>query len=417
MARHGPRGETGSALVVAIVLMAVMLVVGMSSFAVVDTGQERAREQRSRESALNLAEGVLYSQGFVLAQTWPGNAAGGAALASTCTPASVQSPCPDPRTLAAGNFSSPASANFTNADVSSDVTWTTRIRDNGGAISDAFVFSQVDAAQSATNVKTGAAYTCPGPCKWDANGDLKLWVQARAVVRGHARNLVALLKREQFAEAFARNGVTAGSFETANSGNKAIINAGGSQVVVRCTSTAPACTNYKQDKGQVLPLPIVRDPATPSAMSAAQLARFKAAAQSASPATYYTSCPPTLTGTVVFIDLPTATSCSDSNSATYNSSADPGIVIMPRGTLSMKGSLYGLVYMANEQNSAGTVLTLQANSEIFGGVAVDGAGRLVVGSASGERPTITFVPDAFNSLASYGTTGLVQNTWRELPPN
>ena len=44
---------------------------------------------------------------------------------------------------------------------------------------------------------------CPGPCKWDANGDLMLWVQARAVVRGRPRNVVALLRREQFAEAVA----------------------------------------------------------------------------------------------------------------------------------------------------------------------------------------------------------------------
>jgi hypothetical protein len=296
------------------------------------------------------------------------------------------------------------------------VSWTTTIRDNGGPVADAFVYSQVDAAQSGTNSKTGAAYTCPGPCKWDANGDLKLWVQARAVIRGRQRNVVALLKREQFSESFARNGVTAGSFETTNQGNKTIIEATGSQVVVRCTSTGPACTDYNAAKSQVMPAAIVHDPATPPAMTPAQIARFKAVAQSSSPSTYYTSCPASLTGTVVFIDLPSsATSCSDSNSATYNSSTDPGIVIMPRGTLSMKGSLYGLVYMANEQNSSGPVLTMQANSEVLGGVAIDGPGRLVAGQASGQRPTITFVPNAFNSLASYGTTGLVQNTWRELP--
>jgi hypothetical protein len=92
-------------------------------------------------------------------------------------------------------------------------------------------------------------------------------------------------------------------------------------------------------------------------------------------------------------------------------------VIMPRGTLSLKGSLHGLVYMANEQGSPAAVLTLEANSEVFGGVAIDGPGRLVVGQASGPRPTITFVPLAFDSLATFGTTGLVQNTWRELPPN
>ena len=165
-----------------------------------------------------------------------------------------------------------------------------------------------------------------------------------------------------------------------------------------------------------MPPTIVRDAATPSGMTAAQKARFMAVAQSSSPPTYYTSCPSTLTGRVVYIDVPAATTCTDSNDAVYNSEADPGIVIMPRGKLAMKGSLHGVVYMANEQGSSGTVLTLEANSEIFGGVVVDGAGRLVVGQASGNRSTVKFVVNAYNALATYGSAGLVQNTWRELPP-
>jgi hypothetical protein len=41
----------------------------------------------------------------------------------------------------------------------------------------------------------------------------------------------------------------------------------------------------------------------------------------------------------------------------------------------------------------------------------------VAGQASSNRASVTFDPNAFNSLASFGTTGLVQNTWRELPPS
>jgi len=414
--RHDIHDEQGSVLVIAIVLLAVMVAIGLASFSVVDTGQQRAREQRERESALNLAEAVLYSQGFALAQTWPGNATGGAGMPTVCTSQTVQAKCPDPNNLAAGNSAAPATANFASVDTAADTTWTTRIRDNGGPLADAFVYANVDLAQTGTNVKTGAGYTCPSPCKWDANGDLMLWVQSRAVVRDRPRNLVALLRREQFGEAIAsNNAVTAGSFETSNSGNKTIIDVRGSQVVVRCTTTAPACTDYDANKNQVLPPTIVRDAATPAAMTATQRARFMSAAQSASPSTYFTSCPGSLSGTVVYIDVTSATNCTDSNNAVYNSSAEPGIVIMPRGTLSMKGSLHGIVYMANEQNATGPVLTLQANSEIFGGVAIDGPGRLVAGQASGNRATITFVPNAFSALATYGTTGLVQNTWRELP--
>jgi type II secretory pathway pseudopilin PulG len=411
------RDDDGSVLVISISLLAIMLTIGLASYALSDTGQVRAREQRERESALNLAEAVLYDQGFSLASIWPGNAAGGAAIPSTCTSAGVVVTCPDPRTLAAGNAAGSGAANFSGVDFAANTTWTTRIRDNGGPMAEAYITDQADAAQTGTNVKTGAAYTCAAPCKWDANGDLMLWVQARAVVRDKPRSVVALLKRELFAEAVAGgNAVTAGSFETTNSGNKTIINASGSQVVVRCTTTDDSCTNYAEDKDQVLPPTIVRDAATPAAMSAAQRARFMAAAQSVSPSTYYTSCPASLAGDVVFIDVAATTTCTDSNNATYNSADEPGIVIMPRGKLSMKGSYYGIVYMANEQNASGPVLELQANSEVFGGVAIDGPGRLVSGQASGNRSTITFMPNAFTALATYGTTGLVQNTWRELPP-
>jgi len=294
------------------------------------------------------------------------------------------------------------------------------VRDNGGPnLAGSYVSGAAsEATQSGTNIRTGLPYTCTGPCKWDANGDRQLWVQARAVVRGKPRNLVALLKREHFAEPFPRNGLTAGSLRTSNSGNKTIINATGSQVVVRCTTTTNECTDYNAAKVQILPTQIVRDPATPPAMTAAQIERFKAAAESASPSTYYTSCPASYAGTVVFIDVPAATQCVESGGGvTYNTATDPGIVIMPQGTLTFESVLHGLLYLANRQNSTGTVIHLKDNSEIFGGVAIDGPGRLVTGQASGQKATITYVANPFNALSSYGTTGLVQNTWRELPPS
>ena len=58
-------------LVSAIVLMAIMLTVGLASFAFVDTGQKRSRESRERESSLSLAEAALYAQGFALTRNWP----------------------------------------------------------------------------------------------------------------------------------------------------------------------------------------------------------------------------------------------------------------------------------------------------------------------------------------------------------
>jgi prepilin-type N-terminal cleavage/methylation domain-containing protein len=76
----------------------------------------------------------------------------------------------------------------------------------------------------------------------------------------------------------------------------------------------------------------------------------------------------------------------------------PGIVIMPRGKLSMRARCTG----SSHANSR----VLEAISEIFGGLAIDGLRRLVAGQASGPRPTVTHVPSAFDALASFGTTGL-----------
>ena len=187
---------------------------------------------------------------------------------------------------------------------------------------------------------------------------------------------------------------------------------------MRCTTTTPDCTDYNETKIHILPTTIVRDATTPPAMTLAQIERFKAVAQSSSPSTYYTTCPASFTGTVVFIDVPEATHCNDpGGGVTYNTASEPGIVIMPRGTLYMQSVFHGLIYMANQQASSGEVLQLQDNAEVFGGVAIDGAGRLLAGQASGQRATITYVANPFNLLASYGTAGLVQNTWRELPAN
>ena len=423
MRRHEPHDERGWLLVTSMMVLTTMLTIALLSFGLVDRGQQHSHDQRQRESALNLAEGVLYSQGFALAQKWPGNAVAGASVPASCTqvaPAAAFAEfCPTPSTLA-GAQGSAATANFANTDSLSNVAWTTRIRDNGGPnLAGSYVAgAAADATQSGTNVKNGQSYTCPGPCRWDANGDRQLWVQARAVAQDKARNIVALLKREQFDEPFPRNGLTAGSLGTQNSGNKTIINATGSQVVVRCTTTTSECTDYNAAKIQVLPTTIVRDPSTPPAMTPHQIERFKAVAQSASPSTYYTSCPSSYAGTVVVIDVPAATHCNEpGGGVVYNTAAEPGIVIMPRGTMYMQSVFHGLLYMANQQGSSGTVLHLGDNSEIFGGAAIDGAGGLLAGQASGQKATITYVANPFNLLASYGTTGLVQNTWRELPAN
>src|SRR4051794_14843464 len=105
-------------------VLATMLVIALTSFTIVDRGQQHSHDQRQRESALNVAEGALYSQGFALAQKWPGNALAGSAVPVSCTEvpaaAAVAAYCPTPSTLAAAQGSA-ATANFANSDSMSNV--------------------------------------------------------------------------------------------------------------------------------------------------------------------------------------------------------------------------------------------------------------------------------------------------------
>jgi hypothetical protein len=48
---------------------------------------------------------------------------------------------------------------------------------------------------------------------------------------------------------------------------------------------------------------------------------------------------------------------------------------------------------------------------VLGALVADGGGCVLIGSNS---LNIKFDSNVFNSVTSYGTVGLVQNTWREL---
>ena len=98
--------ERGFAIVVALVIMALMLGLGIAALGMVDSDSSRTREQRVRESTLQLDEGVLYAQSLVMSTKWP------SALnpyPASCTSAgAVDARCPNPATLAG----SAAGANF-----------------------------------------------------------------------------------------------------------------------------------------------------------------------------------------------------------------------------------------------------------------------------------------------------------------
>lgn len=431
------RDERGWVLVTATVLMTIMLSIGLTAVALIDSDTHRTRESREYESALNLDEGVLYAQSLVLAQRWPTAAAPALALCTNET-ATTDNRCPSAANLAGSG----GSANFTNVDQAATATWKTKVRDNGGTLKAAYNPTQADLPQP------GCAVT---PCTYDANGDREVWVQAQSTVRGRSRNVVARLRLEQLAESTPRTAVTAGALSVTNSGNHGgtpIIDAQGSAVLVRCSGD----NCVQAEPGQVVPA-ATQGASPPSMMTPEQLQRFKQRAMT--DGRYYSGCPVPgsdnkydLSGRVVWVegcaDPPNltnkvlTTTCAPPNGMAtkcVNTEQSPGILIWHCGRADFSGGLTyrGVLYIVN--NSDGTcpaglgqrgngtcsnqnnvqaedVLTTSGGFAVWGAVAVDGPGCLKVGSNGLQ---IKFDPRVFDAVQSYGTVGLVQNTWRELP--
>lgn len=434
--------ERGFAMVTAIVLMALMLGMGLVALRMADTNSNRSREQRERESALAVDEGVLYAQSLVLATQWA-NALN--PYPATCTSGGAASTkCPSAATLAGS-----ANANFNNVDQLANSSWKTKVRDNGGALKSAYDPLQADLAQTTTGIGT-----CAAPCTYDFNRDNEIWVQAQSTVRGKKRNVVARMRLEQITENMPQTGVTAGALAVTNNGSHGgtpIIDASGSTVLVRCSNTSSSsCVDAKD--GQIVPTP---QPATaPNLMTASQLARFRQRA--ITDGRYYPGCPTKnaankydFSGEVVWIEgctnPPTLTNqvqtvgCSPpSGMATACTNIDdaPGIVIWHCGRADMAGGYThrGILYVVNDsdgtcpaglgargdgkcvgQNVDNTrdVLTTSGGFAVWGALAVDGDGCMKIGSNGLQ---VRFDANVFDSAQSYGTVGLVQNTWRELRP-
>ena len=435
--------ERGFAVVTAIVLMALMFGVGLVALKAADSSSKRTREQRVRESTLALDEGVLYAQSLVLATKWA-NALN--PYPATCTSTGAASDkCPNAATLAGSS-----TANFANVDQLNNSAWRTKVRDNGGALKNAYDPLQADLAQT-----TAGKGTCPGPCTYDFNKDNEIWVQAQSTVRGKKRNVVARMRLEQITENVPETGVTAGALSVTNNGEHGgtpIIDATGSTVLVRCANTsATTCVDAKD--GQIVPVP--QAAAVPNLMNAAQLARFKQRA--ITDGRYYPGCPTKdpatnkydISGEVVWIEgcasppnftnsIQTVTCGPPPGMGTSCTNVDdePGLVIWHCGRADMAGGFThrGILYVVN--NSDGTcaaglgargdgqcvgqsvdetrdVLTTNGGFAVWGSLAVDGAGCMKIGSNGLQ---VRFDANVFDSAQSYGTVGLVQNTWRELRP-
>jgi hypothetical protein len=91
------------------------------------------------------------------------------------------------------------------------------------------------------------------------------------------------------------------------------------------------------------------------------------------------------------------------------------VFIVTRGSFSIgaNDTYYGIVYALNlpAPGSSGVLISTAGGGTIVGGAFVDGPGTVQVGN---NAENLVFDDRAFTQITSYGTAGVVQNTWREV---
>jgi hypothetical protein len=404
------REEGGSAVITAVVLLAIMVSTSIALLAYVDTETKGSQVSRTRETAFNFAEAALHAQIFSLAKSWPANP--GSAY-SQCLAATGTDKCPSDAQLR---------GLFPSADTDVTTQWSTHVIDNQPPY--ATFYSDA--------ILSGATYGYDRGGKEGATTpDDQVWVRVQAQARGRTRTLVALVRAEEQQEDIVNTALLAGRLDIKNSGKKVIIdNTGGGKLEVRCDVDDGTCLGHALGSGNTKTEEDLQDlldyqlspnqtatNSTTVGMSTESTLRLRATAQANG--TYYDSsrgCPPTLTGEVIWIDNLTCTYTGTSN---YNSASQPGMVILNGGKLYLGGSstYYGVLYYTNLNGTnlipSTTVIELSGTTNVQGGIVVEGAGMVSAGSSG---VNIKFAANSFAAVRSIGSAGIVQNTWRELTP-
>ncbi len=412
--RLSPRREEGGALITAIILSFIMMTAVTSTYAYVDTQQAQSGIERTRESSFNLAEGALTAQIVRLAQSWRGRGT----VTSTsgdfadCTHVSTQTYCPIGADLL-GTFAS--------VDIGTPhASYAVKVRDD------------VDDGQ-----RDFYGPLTDGAPHYDANGNGMVWVHAAATARGRTRAVIGRVQVQEQQEDFPRHALLAGRLNLKNNGNKVLIESRfGSQrgpVGVRCVPAGgepAACLGHDFDDSKFADLvaqqipgvdPAVGVPVDPPVVTPDTIERLETRAMA--DGTYYQGCPPgdDLNGAVVVV-----VSCSKlyNGKEVFNSADRPGLLVWKSGHVEFSGTtvFHGVVYHQNVDNSTAERVTVQGNGKIRGGLMIEGLGRADIGSSGGcggkdcqqADANLEFDPNAFTRIQSYGSAGIVQNTFREL---
>jgi hypothetical protein len=391
------RAETGSSIVMALVLMSMMFAVGMAAYAFVDTQQVESMRERHRESSFNFAEAALNSQSFVLSRRWAGSPNSFGTATPTCSNTSAPTAmCPDPAQLTAA---------FASSDYAVGATWRTTVYDD---VSGKFYDS--------------AVVEVPATAHWDMNNNGTVWIKAETVVRSRPRRIVALVQVQPYQEEIPKQVIIAGQFELTPNGNGVYIKTNPDEtsehrILLRCNLGDSSCAEFTPDKKnpQLDPPGAIEGQAFVGEDALKDDVKDRLKERAVADGTYYQNVCPTesqLTGKVVWVE-----GCADgkyTHNFTWNSAAAPGILIWADGFLELGGNstFWGIVYHLNNANSTDDeLLRLRGGLTIKGGAFVDGPGGIDAGS---NRVNLDYYNDAFTSITSYGSASIVQNSWRDI---
>lgn len=406
--RRRLRREDGWAMVTAMMVLVIMLGSSLAVAAYVDTQTGLSRQQRTRETAFNLAEAALNQQVVALGRlgSWSSTSP-----IPSCTPAATDLRCPAPSQL---------SKLIPSADVDTTYTWRTDVRDDQGSYASFY-----------DDGLLGSSYS------YDANGNHRVWVRATATASGKTRTVVALVRAEQQQEDIIHAGILAGALDLANSGNKVVVDGSlGGAVDVQCTPVqgGPSCVGYNWKSNetyaelmnrvgqQIQPANVTPTYSSGPILSAETLARLKADAQGGYGSFVQAGqpCPTSLNG-IVWLDV--GVNCALSfTGGEFNSAQNPGFLIMNGGTLSLGGnaSYHGVIVHMNPLNLSTSLISVGGTACVDGNLLVNGNGVVSVGSSGSGcngGANVKFNPAAFDAVKTFGAAGIVQNTWRELPPH
>jgi hypothetical protein len=376
--------ERGWGLISSILVVGILLSLSLPLLSLVDVQQNQSANERRSESSFNLAEASLDASMFVLGKDWPALATG--AYPATCEASSTSLNCPSPDLL---------TRTYTGGDYRNAV-WTVQVRDDTGT-------EYYDPA------------VVPSRPSWDSNHNQKVWVRADADSDTGTRTVVALVKRIDRVIPFPRNAVTAGWFTVATNGNKVVVDTKGdtaqaAPVAVRCKVKAPSsCLDYQPDRPHVSPDTTTTGYGGTTAIAPEILESMRAKAKALD--TYYTSCPASPAGEMVFVETG---DCRYTGGGTANTASAPGLFVVGRGTIEFGGGMtfYGLAYAANLQQSTGTIVTVFGGATIVGSIAADGGGGVTLGSSGGN---LFYADTIWPNLTSFSGAAPVQGSWRELP--